>query len=223
MFFLWLIIAILAIVGAFFIWLFRKEIWSMFKKCIKRLFASVRKWVLARIHPEGENTVLIEPEAFHSPSAMTSEPASEPAGTDPSSLSEPADPGRHLATEQFINVKDKFIGIYENLFLVSKAGSESPECNLNDWNARIETLNGSSELKALWADLRGRPEEFLDFVLSCGVERDSRKTILADDKTRLQYFDLTGDAIKVGASYEVMQSYWYCGDVILEKGLLKHI
>lgn len=220
---LWIIFGFLALVGLFSLWLFRKEIWEMIKRLFKRMCASVHKWVLSKIHPAGENATLIEPAVFHSPSALTSEPASDPSGADPLSVSEPANPDSSLAREQFINVKDKFFGIYENLYLVSKAGSESPECNLGDWNARIETLAGAPDLKALWAGLRVRPEEFLNFVFSCGVERDTQKTILADENTRLQYFDITGGAIEVGASYDVLQPYWHCGDVILEKGLLKHI
>lgn len=127
------------------------------------------------------------------------------------------------ARNQFILKQEKFFGIYENLYLVAKAGTESPQCNLEDWNTRIQSLSGAPDLQAYWAVVRYRPAEFLGFIRSCGVVRDGSETIQATEQTRYRYFLLDGTPIEMGRTYKVMQPCWTSGDVILEKGLINTI
>lgn len=123
--------------------------------------------------------------------------------------------------EQFVNMQDKFFGIYENLFLVVKAGSETEQCNLNDWETRMLSLSNVAELQNYWHSVRYHPSEFLDFVFSCGVVRDDCRALTANETTQYSYYDLDGSAIVPQQDYEVLQPSWHNGDTLLEKGLLK--
>ena len=125
------------------------------------------------------------------------------------------------AKEQFINNQNKFFGIYENLYLVVEAGTESAQCNLSDWETRIVSLSNASELQDYWHSVRHRPTEFLDFVCSCGVIRESRRIVTADESTQYRYYELDGATIVPEQDYEVLQPCWYNGDLLLEKGILK--
>lgn len=123
--------------------------------------------------------------------------------------------------EQFINKQDKFFGIFENLFLVVKAGSETEQCNLADWETRILSLSNVAELQSYWRSVRNRPSEFLDFVFSCGVVRDDCRFLTASETTHYRYYDLDGSAIVPQQEYEVLQPSWHNGEILLEKGILK--
>lgn len=125
--------------------------------------------------------------------------------------------------EQFINKQDKFFGIFENLFLVVKAGSETEQCNLADWETRILSLSNVAELQGYWCSVRNRPSEFLDFVFSCGVVRDDCRVLTASETTHYRYYDLDGSAIVPQQEYEVLQPSWHNGEILLEKGILKKI
>ena len=127
------------------------------------------------------------------------------------------------AKEQFVLKQEKFFGIYENLYLVAKAGVESSQCNLEDWNIRIRSLSGAQDLQAYWEAVRPHPEQFLTFVYSCGVMRDENETIQATEQTCYRYFLLDGTPIEQGQTYKVMQPCWTNGDVILEKGIINNI
>lgn len=126
------------------------------------------------------------------------------------------------AKEQFIRNKDKFFGIYENLYLVVKACQEDSQCNLNDWNTRISLLQDAKDLQAYWTSVRERPAEFLAFVRDCGVQRDQSQSIVATEQTRYRYFLLDGSPVETGKTYKVMQPCWTYGDTVLEKGILNN-
>ena len=130
---------------------------------------------------------------------------------------------RALERRQFIAVQEKFFGIYENLYLVAQAGGDTPQCNLTDWDIRMEELSGAPDLVRLWKALRGHPAEFLAFVMDCGVQRDGRKTIEAGSETRYSYFLSDGTPLEPGRTYAVLLPCWKNGTVLLERGILNRI
>ena len=139
----------------------------------------------------------------------------------PEGVSRAVTTNRNAASAQFCRVQEKFHGIYESLYQVAmNAGSGS---DLEDWNARIESLQDCPDLKALWTDTKATPILFLEFLKDCGVQRDSRTELVADANTRYCYVEFEGADILVNEKYTIMQPYWYNGAVVLGKGIIKQV
>lgn len=208
-----LIIVALALVGLAVVALSPKESFPRMKEWIRQFLEMIKKVTQKGVRHEET------PRKEISQQATTQQKSPEPI----SFQSARENPNKEKAREQFVLKQEKFFGIYENLYLVAKAGEESPQCNLDDWNTRIQSLSGTPDLKAYWEAVRSHPAEFLDFVYACGVVRDERETIEATEQTRYGYFMLDGTPIETGRTYKVMQPCWTSGDVILEKGIINTI
>lgn len=208
-----IIVAILALVGLATVVLFPKEFFSGMREWMKQLPEKMKKGASKESQHEEV------PRKDFSQQTATQQDATKqaPFSSARENLKE------DLVKEQFVLKQEKFFGIYENLYLVAKAGAETPQCNLEDWNTRIQSLSGVPELKAYWNIVRSRPAEFLDFVYACGVVRDKSETIKATEQTRYCYFMLDGTPIETGRTYKVMQPCWTNGNVILEKGIINNI
>ena len=126
------------------------------------------------------------------------------------------------AKTEFLQVADKFTGIYESLFIVasSVAGNYSPD-DLDDWNTRIKYLDGKPNFQTFWNENKTDLQKILDFFYTCGVERDSQKEIIATNQTRYLYQVISGEKIEIGKKYIVVMPCWTLQDKILEKGMLK--
>ena len=208
-----LIIVALALVGLAVVVLSPKESFPKMKEWI-RLFLEK---IINKVTPTGvQHEEAQRKECSQQATTQLKSP-------EPVNCSAREDLNEEKAREQFVLKQEKFFGIYENLYLVAKAGEESPQCNLEDWNTRIQSLSGTPDLKAYWEAVRSHPAEFLDFVYACGVVRDERETIKATEQTRYCYFMLDGTPIETGRTYKVMQPCWTSGDVILEKGIINTI
>ena len=85
----------------------------------------------------------------------------------------------------------------------------------------METIEGCPELQAMMGVIGSDPSKVLDFVMSCGVARDERSVVVADESTRYQYVEFDGSEIEVGATYHVIQPFWHNGSTLLGKGILK--
>ncbi len=137
----------------------------------------------------------------------------------PESVSRAVAYDRNAAIEQFCHVQEKFHGIYESLYQVAmNAGSDG---DLEDWNTRLESLRDCPDLKALWSDTKATPVLFLEFLKDCGVKRDGRTELVADENTRYCYVEFDGADILVNEEYSIIQPYWYNGTVVLGKGIIK--
>lgn len=130
---------------------------------------------------------------------------------------------RDSAINQFIATQDKFYGIYEALYHAAYDPINGHDEYTADWDSRINSLDHCMDLKALWDSTKDNPSSFLEFLLSCGVQRDDKTEIIADSNARYYYVDFYGDDIKIGDRYLVAQPFWHNGETILGKGIIKHI
>ena len=126
-------------------------------------------------------------------------------------------PDLSSAKEQFIHVQEMFTGTYESLYQATK----TPGFELSDWHARMEVLKECPDLQMLMQAIGSDPSKVLNFVMSCGVERDERSVVVADESTRYQYVEFDGADIVVGTSYQVLLPFWHNGATLLGKGILK--
>ena len=126
------------------------------------------------------------------------------------------------AKTEFLQVADKFIGIYESLFVetTNKTGSYSID-GLDDWNTRIKYLDKKPHFQTFWNENKKDLQKIIDFFYACGVVRDSQKEIIATEQTRYLYKVISGEKIEIGKKYIVVMPCWTLQDKVLEKGMLK--
>ena len=128
------------------------------------------------------------------------------------------------AKEEFRRVADKFSGIYESLYRSAKAEETACASVIEDWNARVKSLNSAPMFQRLWNSRKEtRIAEVLSFFQACGIERDERQKVLADSKTRYAYVLASQEPVEEGKEYEVFFPCWTLGDKVLEKGTLKKV
>ena len=125
-----------------------------------------------------------------------------------------------IAKVEFLKITDKFTGVYESLYAVAHQKAVRPDEVINDWSNRIQHLSQASNFQRLWLECKEQPLKIIDFFKGCGVERDNRKTLVADQLTRYMYFTDT-DMPEIGATYEILFPCWYIGETVLEKGIIK--
>ena len=63
----------------------------------------------------------------------------------------------------------------------------------------------------------------LAFLNLCGVVRDDRNELTADEDTCYQYVEFGGSDIRMDMTYQILQPFWHRGDHLLEKGIIKEI
>lgn len=127
-----------------------------------------------------------------------------------------------IAKEEFIQVADKFAGIYESLYFEASknSGNYSYEV-IEDWNTRIKYLNNKHHFQTFWNENKTDLQKVLCFFYDCGVERDNNKEVIADERTHYRYQIIFEDKVKVGNTYSIVIPCWTLRSNILEKGMLK--
>lgn len=58
------------------------------------------------------------------------------------------------------------------------------------------------------------------YFFKAGIIRESDINVVADETTAEKY-DIVGDAIETGATYEVLAPYWHLSDDVVDKGVIK--
>lgn len=168
----------------------------------KEIALAIKKWFNKREPPK------VEPVTDSRPNPETV----------PAEAAQPSDYDLSAAIEQFVGVQDKFFGIYESMY---EATAQADNPDISDWDARITSLSGCPDLQSLWNAIRLDPSKMMSFLKSCGIERDDRTCIVAQEDTRYKYVEFNGDEIIAGEQYLVIQPYWHNASVVLGKGILR--
>lgn len=134
----------------------------------------------------------------------------------------------HVTNEEvkteFLQVADKFMGIYESLYVeaLNESGIYSHEV-IDDWNTRVKYLSSQPHFQAYWEENKNDLRKVIAFFETCGVERDNLLEICATEQTRYCYQVLSEERIDIGQKYSIVLPCWKLQNKILEKGIIKPI
>lgn len=136
----------------------------------------------------------------------------------------------------YLMYADNFQGLYEPLYKAS-VGVISQERMINllrEWDIRMNRItNLPIELRGWWStinadldvlsydELQMRSQNIMRMIEGCGIIRDNRAELVADEEVNLYYQNDDGVLLKIGQKLRVETPCWYlpCNPVrIIEKG-----
>lgn len=123
-----------------------------------------------------------------------------------------------------------FSGLYEALYLAQNHSQEA-RCRdvLQEWRIRLVQMNGTPFAENILHKISKaeQDEHFVDCaawllkqLFHAGIVRDNRKIVSVEELDILRYGSLDGRTLQCGESVSVLLPCWYCGDLLLERGMV---
>ena len=123
----------------------------------------------------------------------------------------------------------------EPLYLLACGNVSRKDAVFDAWNTKVAASFGSLEFKSAFASEFGYVEKWkgkkkkyvknaqklLKYVKKAGIERNKDIAVEGNDTTAEKYVLAGNLSLEEGASYDVLAHYWYMGDEILSKGLIR--
>ena len=137
-----------------------------------------------------------------------------------------------------IGIRDNaadFAELYEPLYLLAQGNVSRKDSVFDAWNTKVASSLGSLEFKAAFASEFGYVEKWkgkkkkyiehanklLKYIKKAGIERNKDIAVEGNDTTAEKYVLAGNLSLEEGASYDVLAHYWYRGDQILAKGVIR--
>lgn len=138
--------------------------------------------------------------------------------------------------QAFLMYADNFQGLLETMYKASVGViSEERKRNvLREWDIRMKNIaQAPIGLKSWWStviadcetmsdkELLERAQQIIQIIQSCGIVRDDRSEIVAEEDTGIYYQHATGNKLISGQTLRIESPCWYlpCKPVrIIEKG-----
>ena len=156
-----------------------------------------------------------------------------------------AKPGKSIEDMKPGPKKDIILGLRDNafefgellepLYLLACGNVSRKDAVFDAWNTKVASSFGSLEFKSAFASEFGYVEKWkgkkkkyieaaqklLKYVKKAGIERNKDIAVEGSDTTAEKYVLAGNAALEEGASYDVLAHYWYLGDDILSKGVIR--
>ena len=129
----------------------------------------------------------------------------------------------------------EFAELLEPLFLLACGNVSRKDAVFEAWNTKVAASYGSMEFKTAFAAEFGYVEKWkgkkkkyiknarklLKYIDKAGIERNKDIAVEGNETTAEKYVLAGNLSLEEGASYDVLAHYWYMGDEILSKGVIR--
>ncbi len=130
---------------------------------------------------------------------------------------------------------NEFGDLLEPLYLLACGNVSRKGAVFEAWNTKVAASFGSLEFKSAFASEFGYVEKWkgkkkkyikgaqklLKYVKKAGILRNKDIAVEGNDTTAEKYVLAGNLSLEEGASYDVLAHYWYMGDEILSKGVIR--
>ncbi|MBQ6117850.1 MAG: hypothetical protein IJK98_01335 [Clostridia bacterium] len=156
-----------------------------------------------------------------------------------------ARPGKSIEDMKPGPKKDIILGLRDNafefgellepLYLLASGNISRKDAVFDAWNTKVASSFGTLEFKSAFASEFGYVEKWkgkkkkyikaaqqlLKYVKKAGIERNKDIAVEGSETTAEKYVLAGNAALEEGVSYDVLAHYWYLGDSVLSKGVIR--
>ena len=129
----------------------------------------------------------------------------------------------------------EFGDLLEPLYLLACGNISRKDAVFEAWNTKVAASFGSLEFKSAFAAEFGYVEKWkgkkkkyiknaqklMKYVKKAGFERNKDIAVEGNETTAEKYVLAGNLSLEEGASYDVLAHYWYMGEEILSKGVIR--
>ena len=129
----------------------------------------------------------------------------------------------------------EFADLLEPLYLLSCGNVSRKDAVFEAWNTKVAASFGTMEFKSAFAAEFGYVEKWkgkkkkyikhaqklLKYLKKAGILRNKDVAVEGNETTAEKYVLAGNLSLEEGASYDVLAHYWYLGDEILCKGVIR--
>lgn len=130
---------------------------------------------------------------------------------------------------------NEFAELYEPLYLLACGNVSRKDAVFDAWNTKVAGSFGSLEFKTAFASEFGYVEKWkgkkkkyvkaaqklLKYIKKAGIERNKDIAVEGNATTAEKYVLAGNLSLEEGVSYDVLAHYWFRGDEILSKGVIR--
>lgn len=150
---------------------------------------------------------------------------------------------KNVIVDGIRNSASDFAEMYEPVYAVSIGKNQKQEAIFEAWN-QVVSASEDDDFKKAFADEFGgyaawgvskkgktnekkankeyikKASKLVKYFFKAGVVREHDTFVTADEFTAERY-ELVGEGIEAGATYDVLAPYWHLGDDIVDKGVIR--